>query len=139
MTRLRRTFTQASRNWAICGVRAPRPIRSSAASSSRLNLRMVMQGPFSASGGMMALTRLPSGRRAATSEIGRAACRGRGEVSGVAGSFKKKKENLGGAKGFHKKETSHKVQSRVMQRVQKRHLHHWHRREGHNLAIYRKW
>ncbi len=34
--------------------------------ASRLNLRMVMHGPLSASGGMMALTRLPSLRRAST-------------------------------------------------------------------------
>ena len=33
---------------------------------SRANLRIVSVGPFSASGGMMALTRLPSGRRAST-------------------------------------------------------------------------
>src|SRR3989441_2364635 len=36
-----------------------------------------------------------SGREAGCFEIGRAACRGRGEISGVAGSFKKKKSRKG--------------------------------------------
>src|SRR2546430_14077176 len=31
-------------------------------------------------------------------EIGRASCRGRGEISGGAGSFKKKKERVGGGR-----------------------------------------
>ena len=44
-------------------------MRSLTCSLSRLNLRMVMHGPLSASGGMMALTREPSLRRASTSGL----------------------------------------------------------------------
>ena len=39
---------------------------SSSVSRLRLNLRIVISGPLSESGGMTALTRLPSGRRAST-------------------------------------------------------------------------
>ena len=67
MTMFFLAFTHISRNSAICGVSVARVIRSSAPSRSFLNLRMVMQGPLRASGGMMALTREPSARRASTS------------------------------------------------------------------------
>ena len=62
-------LTHISRNSAICGVTDRYLIRSSICSLSRLNLRMVMHGPLSASGGMMALTRLPSLSRASTSGL----------------------------------------------------------------------
>ena len=52
-----------------CVVIVPNETRSSASYGSAANLRMVSVGPSIASGGMMALTRLPSGRRAST--IGR--------------------------------------------------------------------
>ena len=44
----------------------PMLIMSSSASRRRLNFRIVSSGPESESGGMIALTRLPSGRRAST-------------------------------------------------------------------------
>src|SRR3954449_2418032 len=59
-------FTQAARNWAAFGEIDPNEIRSFIVYGSRANLRIVSVGPFRASGGMMALTRLPSGRRAST-------------------------------------------------------------------------
>ena len=65
-----RTFsfplTHAARNCAACGVSELKLIRSSIVYGSRENFRIVSVGPFSASGGMIALTRLPSGRRAST-------------------------------------------------------------------------
>ena len=65
-----RTFslprTHAARNWADCGLSDPKLIRSSIVYGSRENFRIVSVGPLSASGGMIALTRLPSGRRAST-------------------------------------------------------------------------
>ncbi len=44
----------------------PKPIRSSIVYGSRENFRIVSVGPRSESGGMIAFTRLPSGRRAST-------------------------------------------------------------------------
>ena len=61
-----RACTAAPRNVAICSVIDPKPIRSGMPSSFFENLRIVIAGPFSASGGMIALTRLPSRRRAST-------------------------------------------------------------------------
>ena len=58
--------TQASRNAAAWWERVPKSTRSSIVSGSRENLRIVRDGPLSASGGMMALTREPSGSRAST-------------------------------------------------------------------------
>ena len=58
--------TQASRNCAAFGVSVPNLIRSSIVSGSLRNFRIVSVGPVSASGGMIALTREPSGRRAST-------------------------------------------------------------------------
>ena len=49
-----------------CGVSVPNLIRSSIVYGSRANFRIVSVGPRSASGGMIAFTRLPSGRRAST-------------------------------------------------------------------------
>ena len=59
-------FTQAARNCADLAVRVPNEIRSLIVYGSRENFRIVSVGPFRASGGMIALTRLPSGRRAST-------------------------------------------------------------------------
>src|SRR5256884_9027098 len=49
------------------------------------------------------------------SEIGRASCRGRGEISGVAGSLKKKKKKMerGGGKTKKNRETFKKKQCSV--------------------------
>ena len=44
----------------------PKPTRSSMVSGCSENLRIVSDGPSIASGGMIALTREPSGRRAST-------------------------------------------------------------------------
>ena len=56
--------TQAFRNSISSGVAAPRATRSAAVSGFLKNLRMVSVGPFRQSGGMIALRREPSGRRA---------------------------------------------------------------------------
>ena len=65
-----RTFSfpraQAARNCAAFGVTVPKVIRSSIVYGSRENFRIVSVGPRSESGGMIAFTRLPSGRRAST-------------------------------------------------------------------------
>ena len=66
MTMFWRDCTAASRSVAICAVIEPNSIRSLVPSSFFENLRMVIAGPRSASGGMMALTREPSCRRAST-------------------------------------------------------------------------
>ena len=62
----------------MASVIAPSSTRSSAVSRLRLNLRMVRAGPLSASGGMMAFTRDPSGSRASTSGELSSTCRPRG-------------------------------------------------------------
>jgi hypothetical protein len=59
-------FTQAATNCAAFALIDPKAIRSSIVYGSRENFRIVSVGPRSASGGMIALTRLPSGRRAST-------------------------------------------------------------------------
>ena len=59
-------FTHAARNCADRALSVPNEIRSLTVYGSRENFRMVSVGPFSESGGMIALTRLPSGRRAST-------------------------------------------------------------------------
>lgn len=61
-----RTATQTARNFTISGESDPNRIRSSACSGRRENFRIVMVGPTSDSGGMIALTREPSGSRAST-------------------------------------------------------------------------
>ena len=58
--------TQASRNWPAFGVSVPNLIRSSIWKGSLRNFRIVSVGPLTDSGGMIALTREPSGRRAST-------------------------------------------------------------------------
>ncbi len=63
---LRRPRTQASRNSTERSLSVPKAIRSSAVSGSAANLRIVSVEPSIASGGMTALTRLPSGSRAST-------------------------------------------------------------------------
>src|SRR5438094_4820300 len=59
-------WTLAERNCAAFGEIDPKLIRSSIVYGSRENFRIVRVGPLSASGGMIALTREPSGRRAST-------------------------------------------------------------------------
>ncbi len=63
---LRRASTQAFRKSNISGVAVPKRMRSSTVNGEAANLRMVMTGPTRLSGGMMALTREPSVRRAST-------------------------------------------------------------------------
>ena len=59
-------LAQSARNWAAFVEIDPKLIRSSIVYGSRENFRIVSVGPLSANGGMIALTRLPSGRRAST-------------------------------------------------------------------------
>jgi hypothetical protein len=66
MTMFSRPRVQADRNSTRSGVMVPKASRSSTVRGSRLNLRTVSTGPVSDTGGMMALTREPSGRRAST-------------------------------------------------------------------------
>src|SRR4030043_422121 len=54
------------RTSAMSSVMAPKPTKSSTFMGSRANLRMERAGPSRARGGMMALTREPSGSRAST-------------------------------------------------------------------------
>ena len=61
-----RTATQTARNRTMSGEMEPKRTRSPALSGVLENLRMVMEGPTSESGGMMAFTREPSGNRAST-------------------------------------------------------------------------
>ena len=61
-----RARTHSPRNSPISGEIVPRPIRSGMVSRRWANLRIVIAGPFSESGGMMAFTRDPSGSRAST-------------------------------------------------------------------------
>ena len=61
-----RPRTQASRNCDTCDVMVPNSIRSSAPNGSAENFLIVSAGPSIDSGGMIALTREPSGRRAST-------------------------------------------------------------------------
>ena len=62
----RRASTHARRNSNISGVEVPKRIRSSVVNGLAANFRIVMTGPTSDSGGMIALTREPSVRRAST-------------------------------------------------------------------------
>src|SRR3989440_4270120 len=59
-------LTHAARNCAAFGDSVPNEIRSFIVYGSRENFRIVIVGPFSESGGMIAFTRDPSGRRAST-------------------------------------------------------------------------
>ncbi len=63
-TQLSRACTHALRNSTASAVSEPYEIRFSTVNGILENLRMVSTGPMSDRGGMMALTRLPSGRRA---------------------------------------------------------------------------
>ena len=58
--------TIARSSCAMAGVSVPRRTRSSTVSGTRENLRIDSAGPSSASGGMIAFTREPSGSRAST-------------------------------------------------------------------------
>ena len=60
-------FTQAFSSSAISGVSVPNSMRFRTVSGTLLNFRMVSEDPPTASGGMTALTRDPSSRRASTS------------------------------------------------------------------------
>ena len=64
MTMLHLTLTSADRSSAMAGVRAFFLSRSLICRGTTAKRRMVSTGPSSASGGMMAFTREPSGRRA---------------------------------------------------------------------------
>src|SRR3954471_16523451 len=59
-------LTQAARNCAAFGEIEPNEIRSFIVYGSRENFQIVTVGPLSASGGRIAFTREPSGRRAST-------------------------------------------------------------------------
>ena len=61
-----RACTQARRNSNISGVAVPKRTRSSVVNGDAANLRTVSTGPTRLIGGMTALTREPSGRRAST-------------------------------------------------------------------------
>ena len=61
-----RKATQTRIKSAAFFVQVPKRMKSSGVSAFLANFRMVMVGPESASGAMMALTRLPSDRRAST-------------------------------------------------------------------------
>ena len=61
-----RPSTAAWRNSDIAGLRLPSRVRSSMPRTASLNLRIVSAGPWIEAGRMIALTRLPSGRRAST-------------------------------------------------------------------------
>ena len=63
---LSRPRTQAARNCNAAAVAVPFCSRSIALNGTRRNFRMVSVGPARESGGMIALTRLPSGSRAST-------------------------------------------------------------------------
>ncbi len=65
-TMLRRPATAARSRSAVAGASVPSATRSSSCSARAGNLRMLSCGPSTASGGMIALTREPSGRRAST-------------------------------------------------------------------------
>ena len=62
----RRASTHAFRKSNISGVAVPKRIRSSTVKGEAANFRIVMTGPTSERGGMIALTRDPSVRRAST-------------------------------------------------------------------------
>ena len=66
MMMLSRAFIAASISRSISGVKALNRSRSSWVSGFEPNIRIVRTGPSSASGGMIALTREPSGSRAST-------------------------------------------------------------------------
>ncbi len=61
-----RVRMQARRKSIISGISVPNDTRSSTVKGSRANFRIVTVGPSTASGGMIAFTREPSGRRAST-------------------------------------------------------------------------
>ena len=62
----RRASTQALRKSNMSAVAVPNRIRSSTVKGEAENFRIVITGPTSDSGGMIALTREPSVRRAST-------------------------------------------------------------------------
>ena len=69
MMMFRRPFTQSARKSRTLGLNVPNAIRSLSVNGSVENLRMVSMAPSRAIGGMTALTREPSGRRASTSGL----------------------------------------------------------------------
>src|SRR3954451_24562843 len=73
-------LTHDARNCAAFGEIEPNEIRSFMVYGSRENFLIVSVGPLRASGGMIAFTREPSGRRAATNGAGSS---GRGPPRGT--------------------------------------------------------
>src|SRR2546428_11458233 len=71
-------------------VRRSRPVPGSTTSQSRLPTISSRERPVTAVVGALAATHKPGGF-APSKQIGRGSCRGRGEISGGAVSFKKKK------------------------------------------------
>ena len=65
-TQAMRALTAAARNFAISGASEPLASKSSICSEFTPKRRIDKVGPLIAKGGMMALTREPSGRRAST-------------------------------------------------------------------------
>ncbi len=63
---LTRSCTHSSRKVAISGLIVPKSTSRSSVNGWRENLRMVSAGPWIARGGIIALTREPSGKRAST-------------------------------------------------------------------------
>src|SRR5258708_38241190 len=81
-------------------LRRPKGIRRDAHASPDAHIRQLLQGTA-----RRASTRHPARAKRVrpARQIGRASCRGRGEISVVAGSFKKKKKKMGGVRGMEKK------------------------------------
>ena len=75
-----RAFTMVSRKTAMRSSSEPKPKRSCIPYFSRVNFRIDSMAPFRDSGGMMALTREPSGRRASTMGVDSSMRRPRGEM-----------------------------------------------------------
>ena len=68
-TMLLRSSTQTRKKLTISGDALPSATRLSGVMTARLKRRMVTVGPFRATGGMIALTREPSARRASTRHL----------------------------------------------------------------------
>ncbi len=80
MTILSRAKTQARRKLAIPSVIVLYSINCSIVSLSLRNLRMVIEGPSIATGGIIALTREPSGKRASTEGLSGSMRRPKGRI-----------------------------------------------------------
>ena len=80
MIMFRRAATQARRNSTIFSVIEPNSTSSLSPRRSLANLRMVIEGPSMATGGITALTREPSGRRASTVGESASTCLPKGKM-----------------------------------------------------------